>query len=226
MTIDVPMEEAELAEVSGRLESLAALEAAVGAVTWAGEVFGGSLAVASSFQDVVLVDIVRRHLSRAEIIFLDTGFHFAETLAFVEHTAKIWDLNLTVTRPNVGPDESKCGSPGCCRVRKVEPLQRALDGRACWITGLKRVDTPERESAPIIGLDRARSMVKVNPLATWSDQEIEGYLTKESLPRHPLTYAGYVSIGCEPTTKPVGDGQHPRQGRWPGSDKTECGLHI
>ncbi len=94
------------------------------------------------------------------------------------------------------------------------------------MTGLKRVDTPERTGAPIVGWDAQRSMVKVNPLATWSDDDVDEYLAELDLPRHPLTYVGYVSIGCAPTTQPVAEGHNPREGRWPGTGKTECGLHV
>ena len=220
------VDEHELAAVSARLESLPIRQAAEGAIAWVVENFGDAYAVASSFQDAVLIDLVIKADPAAEIIFLDTDFHFPETLAFVERLRKTWKLNLTTTHPAIGREESPCGSPGCCQLRKVEPLNAALKGKAAWVTGLKRVDTPEREAAPIIAWDPQRNMVKVNPVATWSDEDIDEYLAEHRLPRHPLTYVGYVSIGCAPTTQPIADGHHPREGRWPGSDKTECGLHV
>lgn len=222
----IERDDGELAEVSARFETLPAVEAARGAVEWTFEHFGDDVAVASSFQDVVLVDLVRKVKPDAEVVFLDTEFHFPETLAFVERIRKIWDLNLTTTHPSVGTDEFPCGTAGCCQVRKVEPLAAALEGRAAWITGLKRVDTPERTGAPIVSWDDARHMVKVNPMATWTDDDVADYLNAEGLPFHPLTYVGYVSIGCAPTTRPVAAGENPREGRWPGQDKTECGLHV
>lgn len=215
-----------LEERSRELEALPVLEAATGAIAWTLEHFGDDVIVASSFQDVVLVDLVQKARPGLEIVFLDTEYHFPETLAFVEHLRKMWNLTLTVTHPEVALDEYVCGSPGCCQKRKVEPLQKAIAGKKAWITGLKRVDTPERADAPILAWDPAREMVKVNPLATWSDEQIDDYLAEHSLPLHPLTYVGYVSIGCAPTTKPVEAGHHPREGRWPGTDKTECGLHL
>lgn len=218
--------EPELASVSTRLESLGARDAAEAAIAWVLEKFGDSYAVASSFQDAVLIDLAVKADPKAEIIFLDTAFHFPETLAFVERLAKLWTLNLTTTHPAIGRDESPCGSPGCCQLRKVVPLNAALSGKMAWVTGLKRVDTPEREGAPIVAWDTQRNMVKVNPVATWTEADVEEYLSCNGLPLHPLTYVGYVSIGCAPTTQPVADGQHPREGRWPGSDKTECGLHV
>jgi phosphoadenosine phosphosulfate reductase len=216
----------ELAELSARFEAMSPLEAAVGSIDWTLEHCGDDVVVASSFQDLVLVDLVEKAHPGLEIIFLDTEFHFKETLAFVEHTAKVRGLNLTITHPQVGPDEFVCGTPDCCQKRKVEPLAKAISGKKAWITGLKRVDTPERTGAPIVAFDEARQMLKVNPLATWSDEDIFEYLEEHSLPLHPLQYVGYVSIGCAPTTKPVPEGHDPREGRWPGSDKTECGLHI
>jgi phosphoadenosine phosphosulfate reductase len=220
------IDEHELAAESARLEALGVREAAVGAIAWVIEHFGDRYAVASSFQDAALVDLAVKADANAEIIFLDTGFHFPETLAFVERLRKIWNLNLTTTHPTIGREESPCGSPRCCELRKVVPLNAVLEGRQAWITGLKRVDTPEREGAPILSWDPPRNMVKVNPLATWTDEDVDDYLAELGLPLHPLTYVGYVSIGCAPTTQPVADGHHPREGRWPGSDKTECGLHI
>lgn len=221
-----PTNPAELAEESARIEALAPREAAVRAIEWTVEHFGDDLVVASSFQDVALVHLVEQARPGLEIVFLDTEYHFPETLAFVERLRKIWDLNLTVTHPEVAMDEFVCGTAGCCQARKVEPLGKAIAGRKAWITGLKRVDTPERSDAPILSWDPNREMVKVNPLATWTDEDVDQYLADNGLPLHPLTYVGYVSIGCAPTTQPVAEGHHPREGRWPGQDKTECGLHI
>ena len=218
--------EIELEAVSAGLEALPPLEAARGALRWALDRYGSEVAVASSFQDAVLVDLATKEDPEIEIIFLDTEYHFPETLAFVERLRKIRHLNLTTTYPAVGRDEYPCGSSRCCEFRKVAPLAQALEGKQAWITGVKRVDTPERTGAPIVSYDPARSLVKVNPLATWSDDDIDAYVAEQELPRHPLTYVGYVSIGCAPTTQPVGQGRHPREGRWPGSDKTECGLHL
>ncbi|MGH9297600.1 MAG: phosphoadenylyl-sulfate reductase [Acidimicrobiales bacterium] len=216
----------ELVEISARCEALPAREAATASISWTLERYGRDVVVASSFQDVVLVDLVRKADPGIEIVFLDTEFHFPETLAFVEHLRKIWELNLTVTHPQVAKDEFACGTGRCCEMRKVKPLAQAILGRKAWNTGLKRVDTPERADTPILAFDPNRSMVKVNPMASWTDEDVDRYLADFGLPLHPLTYVGYVSIGCAPTTQPVAEGHHPREGRWPGSDKTECGLHI
>jgi len=182
--------------------------------------------MAASFQDAVLLDIAVGVDPRIEVIFLDTGFHFPETLAYVERLRRRYDLNLVVTHPQVGLDEFPCGSSRCCELRKVVPLAEALGGHSAWITGLKRIDTPERAEAPVIAWDPSRQMVKVNPVAAWDDDDLDAYVAEHDLPRHPLNYVGYVSIGCAPTTVPVPAGSHPRTGRWAGSGKTECGLHA
>ena len=214
---------AELAEASARLE----VSGAGAAITWAADRFGDSLVIAGSFQDAVLVDIAERAAPGIEIVFLDTQYHFAETLWFVEQLRRRYDLNLTVVDPLVEPDDRwQRDLQGCCGVRKVEPLARALAGKDAWITGLRRVDAPTRAAAPVVSWDLARSMVKVNPLAAWTDADVEGYLADHDLPRHPLAERGYPSIGCWPCTRPVAAGEDPRAGRWSGSDKTECGLHA
>jgi len=107
----------------------------------------------------------------------------------------------------------------------VAPLRRAVAGRAAWLTALKRVDAPTRAAAPIVSYDEAFGLVKINPMATWTDDDIDSYVTDHDLPVHPLIEKGYLSIGCAPTTRPVAPGEDPRAGRWSGTGKVECGLH-
>ena len=213
---------AEIDEASARLDT--ADPARI--IEWLVDRFPGEVAVAASFQDAVLLDLSVGVDPRIEVIFLDTGFHFPETIAYVERLRDRYDLNLTVTHPEVALDEFPCGSSRCCEFRKVDPLAKALGGHRAWITGLKRVDTPERAEAPVVAWDPGRNMVKGNPLAGWDDDDLDAYVAEHDLPRHPLNFVGYVSIGCAPTTVPVLDGRHPREGRWAGSEKTECGLHL
>jgi phosphoadenosine phosphosulfate reductase len=217
----------ELAAVSARFERAAPADIVAWAVERFGDDAGGGLTVASSFEDAVLVDIVTGVKPDIEILFLDTQYHFAETLWFVEELRRRYDLNMRVMHPQVDPDNRwQHDVAGCCGVRKVEPLNRALAGKAAWITGLKRSDAPTRANAPIVSWDVGRGHVKVNPLATWTPLDIAVYAAERGLPSNPLTERGYPSIGCWPCTKPVTPGDDPRSGRWAGLDKTECGLHV
>jgi len=214
-----------------RAEMAAAAERFEGAdpgdvIAWAVERFGDGVVLASSFQDAVLLDFSSKRAPSVEVIFLDTGFHFPETLAYMRKLESEMGLNLTIMTPTVGPDVEPCGSPRCCELRKVEPLNRALEGKVAWITGLKRVDTPERSAAPVVAYDDAKGIVKINPLAAWTDDDIDEYVAQHNVRRHPLNSVGYISIGCAPTTRPVAPGEDPRAGRWSDSDKTECGLHV
>jgi phosphoadenosine phosphosulfate reductase len=213
---------AELDESAARLDKADPVQI----IEWAVNRFPGKVALAASFQDAALLDMVVGVEPSIEVIFLDTGFHFPETLAYVERLRSRYDLNLVVTHPEVPLDEFPCGSSRCCELRKVAPLAKVLRGHSAWMTGLKRVDTPERSEAPVIAWDPSRNIVKLNPVAAWDDGDVEAYVAAHDLPRHPLTYLGYVSIGCAPTTIPVPEGRHPREGRWAGTEKTECGLHL
>ena len=194
-------------------------------LTWTFERFGDDCALACSFEDVALVHLVHRLRPDTEIVFLDTGGHFPETLDFVERVRGEW--NLRVVRATPGDDATPwpCGSSRCCEVRKVAPLGRALEGRAAWITSVKRVDGPTRASMKILMWDEKFGLVKVNPLATWSDDDVAYYLRSHNLPEHPLWSQGYESIGCAAMTeRPRVPGDR-RSGRWVGLDKDECGLH-
>ncbi len=219
---DQPVGEEDLAAFSERFETAPA--SAV--IRWAIETFGDSMALAASFEDIALIDLATRVAPRIEVVFLDTEAHFPETLSFVEEVRVRYGLNLTVTKP--GPDAAAypCGTEQCCQFRKVEPLQRALAGKRAWMTSLKRTDGPTRANAPIVSWDASFGLVKVNPLVTWTDDDIASYLADHGLPMHPLVPKGYRSIGCAPTTRPVAEGEDPRAGRWSGLDKSECGLHV
>lgn len=217
-----PADLAELARASARLEQLPASSA----VAWARERFGDGCVLTASFQDCVLLDVAVQVAPDIEVVFLDTHYHFAETLAYVEEVRARYDLRLTVVEPVVAMDDRwRVDQNGCCRSRKVEPLRRALEGRAAWLTGLRRSEAPGRASAPIVAWDVMQEVVKVNPLAGWTDHDVELYVKDHELPVHPLVDQGYASIGCWPCTSPVVAGEHARSGRWAGTDKTECGLH-
>src|SRR5918993_4949878 len=192
-------------------------------VAWAVDRFGSGLVLASSFQDCVLLDIALGVAPPLEVVFLDTQYHFPETLAYMEEVRRRYDMDLRIVRPRVAPDERwRFDLDGCCAVRKVEPLDRALAGRSAWMSGLRRADSDVRSDTPVVGVDERRGLVKVNPLAAWSDADVDRYVEEHDLPVHPLAAQGYASVGCWPCTRPVTPGEGARAGRWEGSDKTEC----
>ena len=218
--VDVDLEEL------ARADAALATKPASAAIKWAWERFGTGVFVAASFQDSVLIDVAVKAVPEIEVVFLDTQYHFAETLWFVDRVRERYDLNLTVMEPLVGPDDLwQIDQNECCAIRKVEPLARALSGRDAWITGLRRTEAATRSNSPIVHLDVGRGVVKVNPLAPWTDLDVEGYIADNELLVHPLKDRGYPSIGCWPCTRPVRPGEDPRAGRWAGTGKTECGLH-
>jgi phosphoadenosine phosphosulfate reductase len=213
----------ELADVSASFEAAPASAA----IEWAWDRYRDELVLAASFQDCVLIDLAVQVAPEIEVVFLDTQYHFAETQWYVDEVRRRYDLNLRVMHPEVAPDNLWQRDPdACCAVRKVEPLGRALEGKAAWMTGLRRVEAPTRANAPIVSYDIGRGMVKVNPLATWTDLDVEGYVHERGLPTHPLADRGYRSIGCWPCSSPVDNGEDGRAGRWAGTDKIECGLHT
>jgi phosphoadenosine phosphosulfate reductase len=221
--------ESELAQLIEEMDEQSALFETAPAglvVAWAIDRFGPKLAISASFQDAVLIDIATSVEPSVEVVFLDTGSHFPETLDYVQTVRSRYNLNLTVTQPVAGAEDWPCGSAQCCEFRKVRPLKQALAGKDAWMTGVKRVDAPTRREAPIVAYDEQWGMVKVNPLATWTEADVAGYAADHELPQHPLVSQGYLSIGCAPTTRPVSIGEDPRAGRWADSDKVECGLHV
>jgi phosphoadenosine phosphosulfate reductase len=212
----------ELADLSRDFESAPAGKV----ISWAVDSFGESLVLAASFEDVVLIDLATKAAPGIEVIFLDTEAHFPKTLAFVEEIRARYSLNLTVTKPGPEAAAHPCGSEQCCQFRKVAPLRQAVQGSRAWLTSLKRVDASTRAGAPVVSWDEGFGLVKINPLATWTNDDIASYLADHDLPVHPLVSQGYLSIGCAPTTRPVAPGEDPRAGRWAGLDKSECGLHV
>ena len=195
-------------------------------VEWAHERFGDGLALAASFQDCVLIDIAVGAVPNLEVLFLDTQYHFAETLWYVEEVRKRYELNLTVVKPLVRPDNLwQRDIDACCEARKVEPLRRAVAGRPAWMSGARRHEAITRSRTPVVRWDAARRIVQVNPIATWTEHDVAGYIRDHGLPVHPLAAKGYPSIGCWPCTSPVAPGEDPRAGRWRGTGKLECGIN-
>ena len=211
----------ELDSTNQRFERATPLEI----LTWTFERFDDDVVMACSFEDLAMLQMVHVLRPRTEILFLDTRGHFDETLEFAARVEKEWSLNLTRTTPGPEADDWPCGSERCCELRKVEPLKKAVAGRAAWITSVKRVDAPSRAGMKTLLWDEKFALVKVNPLATWSDDDVAYYVSANQLAQHPLWAQGYASIGCAAvTSKPQVPGDR-RSGRWVGADKEECGLH-
>ena len=197
-------------------------------VRWAADRVGSDITVTCSFEDVVLAHVAATAVSGIEIVMIDTQYLFAETQWLAEELRKNFDVNLRIVHPlHVTPDNLwQRDTEACCNVRKVQPLNAVLAENTGWVTGVRRIDGPTRAETPVVSLDAARNVLKINPLALYSDEEMETYEFLHELPRNPLKDRGYPSIGCWPCTKPVAEGEDKRAGRWAGQAKTECGLHI
>jgi phosphoadenosine phosphosulfate reductase len=213
--------DAELARISAGLENAPPSQV----ITWAVAEFGTRLALTASMTDAVLIDLATRIDPGIEVVFIDTGYHFPETLETVETVRRRYGLNLRMMTVALQDEALWEADPeNCCSAVKVGQLDRALADKDAWMSGLRRAEAPTRANAPIVGRD-IRGLVKVNPLATWTDLDVRGYVADHDVPTNPLLERGYLSIGCMPCTRPVAPGDDPRSGRWSGLDKTECGLH-
>ena len=220
---DIPwFSDEELADLDREFEDLPASKI----IQWAVDAFAPHLCLTASMTDAVLIDVASRVAPGIEVIFLDTQYHFQETLATAERIRDRYPIRLRVVWPEVRPDDLWRTDPdACCQARKVLPMQRALQGRTAWLSGVRRADAPLRQQMPVVQRDR-RGLVKVNPLIGWSDDDVAGYIAEHDVPVNPLVEQGYASIGCWPCTRPVRDDEDARAGRWEGSSKTECGLHL
>lgn len=226
--------EAELRHLAER--GAADLEGAGAAelLAWTDEHFGENYIVASNMQDAVLIDLASKVRPGVDVLFLDTGYHFAETVGTRDAVEAVYDVNVVNVTPEhtvaqqdqlLGKDLFKISPNECCRLRKVTPLGQALKGYSAWVTGIRRVESPTRANAPLITFDDAFNLVKVNPLAAWTDDEMQDYIEQNRILVNPLVDEGYPSIGCAPCTVKPALGADPRSGRWQGQSKTECGLH-
>ena len=212
----------ELAALNERFERLPARAA----IEWAVEQFHPFLCLTASMTDAVLIDLAVKVDPGIEVVFIDTGYHFPETLEMLELVRRRYGLNLRVMTAKPQAEELwKVDPENCCSAIKTGQLDRALYGKAAWMSGVRRDDAPTRAATPVVHRD-VRGLVKVNPIATWSAWDVAGYIEDHDVPVHPLVSQGYLSIGCRPCTKPVTDAADPRSGRWPGTNKTECGMHL
>ncbi len=219
---DAQLSDVELEELDGRFEH----EPAEAVVAWAVEQFHPRLSLAASMSDAVLVDLAVRAEPSIDVVFIDTGYHFPETMQTLETVERHYGLNVRVMGPPSEPAEFWKKDPtACCSAYKVAQLDAALESKLAWMSGLRRAESPTRSHARVVSRDR-RGLVKLNPLATWSDDDVARYVAHHDVPVNPLVAKGYLSIGCWPCTRPVEEGEHARDGRWAGSSKTECGLHV
>ncbi len=212
----------ELLEINNELETAPASTI----IRWAVDNFSPHLCLTASMNDAVLIDLAVKVDPAVEVVFIDTGYHFPETLDTVETVRRRYGLNMKIMSvpDNVG-ELWKTDPDNCCSALKVQQLERALAGKAAWMSGIRRAEADTRSQAHIVGRD-LRGLVKVNPIANWSDVDVESYIQANDVPVNPLLHQGYGSIGCMPCTEPIADGEDARAGRWRGSSKTECGLHL
>lgn len=244
--------EAHLRDVAARgAEELGPDADARSLLRWTAKTFGSDFVVASNMQDAALIDLAVDTIDRdalhgdpIKVLFLDTGYHFAETLGTRDAVAHVYAGSPDSDRPGIeildvtpqhtvdqqdqllGRNLFASDPAECCRLRKVVPLQTTLAGRGAWVTGIRRVESPTRADAPLISYDESFGLVKINPIAAWSDEELQDYIDRRGVLVNPLVDEGYPSIGCAPCTAKPAPGADPRSGRWAGRAKTECGLHA
>lgn len=204
-------------------------------VAWAVETFGTRFCVTSSFADAVLVHLVSRVAPGVDVVFLDTGLHFTETLDVRDRVARDMAVTVRSIRPalTVGRQDAEYGPrlferdpDSCCALRKVEPLAEALEPYAAWATGLRRDESPSRANTRVVDFDANRGMVKVSPIAAWTQSDVDAYIARHNVPVNELIRQGYASVGCWPCTRRTSPGEDSRAGRWPLFDKVECGIHV
>ncbi|GAA1365614.1 phosphoadenylyl-sulfate reductase [Streptomyces beijiangensis] len=220
-----------LAERAGReLEDASPLEI----LKWAADTFGARFCVTSSMEDAVVAHLASRAMPGVDVVFLDTGYHFPETIGTRDAVEAVMDVNVITLLPwqTVEEQDAEYGAklhdrdPDlCCALRKVKPLEDGLKNYSAWATGLRRDESPTRANTPVVGWDEKRQKVKVSPIARWTQEDVEAYVAEHGVLMNPLLMDGYPSIGCAPCTRRVAEGEDARAGRWAGSNKTECGLH-
>ena len=227
--------ETELRDLADAANERLADASAAEIIAWARETFGDDLVVASSMADTHLVHVAQAAAPGIDVLFLDTGYHFAETIGTRDAVAQAYKVNLLSITPKqtVAEQDAEYGSKlhdrdpdRCCALRKVEPLERGLKPYGAWINGMRREESPTRADIRVVDYDAKRNMVKISPIAAWTQQQVDSYIEENSVLINPLFFDGYTSIGCEPCTRRALPGEDPRAGRWAGSAKTECGLHT
>ena len=226
---------AELKELVTHMGAELELAPAEVIIEWAVATFGERFCITSSMGDAVLAHVASTVAPGIDVVFLDTGYHFTETIGTRDAVEATLPVNVRSVTPEltVAEQDAKYGKdlfardPDlCCALRKVAPLQKTLEEYDAWATGLRRQETRNRVIAPVVGWDDTKQKVKVSPLARWSDEDVERYIAENGVLVNPLQYDGYPSIGCFPCTRRVSPGEDKRSGRWAGNAKTECGIHL
>ena len=226
--------EAELKDLVSNAGAELELAPAEVIIEWAVATFGARFCITSSMADGVLAHVASKVTPGIDVVFLDTGYHFAETIGTRDAIGATSPVNLLTITPKQSVEEQDAAygkdlylrNPDlCCALRKVAPLEEALEKYDAWATGLRRQETHDRVIAPVIGWDDKKRKVKVSPLARWTATDVDRYIAENGVLVNPLQYDGYPSIGCWPCTQRVAPGDDPRSGRWAGSSKTECGIH-
>ena len=204
-------------------------------IRWATDTFGDRICVTSSMTDAVIIHLASAVSPGIDVVFLDTGYHFAETIGTRDAVQAVYPVNLVNVTPSrtveeqdteLGPRLYGRNPDLCCYLRNVEPLERTLAGYDAWISGVRREETASRRSTRVVEWDGQREMVKVNPIAGWTAKQVDDYVATNGVLVNPLVYDGYPSIGCRTCTLRVEAGADPRSGRWAGTGKTECGIHA
>ena len=202
---------------------------------WAAETFDGRFCVLSSMADAVVVSLAAQAKPGIDVVFLDTGYHFPETIGTRDAVAAVMDVNVITLTPEqtvaeqdaqYGPKLHDRDPDLCCALRKVAPLEKGLAGYDAWATGLRRDESPTRAGTPVVGWDARRRKVKIAPIARWTQEDVEAYVAEHGVLTNPLLMDGYASVGCAPCTRRVLEGEDVRAGRWAGLGKTECGIHL
>jgi len=224
----------ELRELVSHVGAELELAPAEHIIEWAVATFGDRFCITSSMGDAALAHLAAKVAPGIDVVFLDTGYHFVETIGTRDAVEATMPVNLLTITPvksvaeqdaEYGKDLYKTDPDLCCQLRKVQPLTTALADYDAWATGLRRAETHNRVIAPVVGWDARKGKVKVSPLARWSDEDVQRYIADNGVLVNPLVYDGYPSIGCAPCTRRVAPGDDPRSGRWAGTNKTECGIH-
>lgn len=201
-----------------------AASSALTTLHWARQEFGDELCLLSSMQDAVLIDLAMRESPAIDVFFLDTGYHFAETLETLSMVEQRYGITVTVIGPHTTPRQNSLRSGECCDV-KPSLLDEVLKDRRAWLTGARRAEADTRAQLKLVSTDR-RNKTKISPLAQWSDEDVARYIQARNVITNPLIDQGYPSIGCALCTMKPLEGQGPRSGRWSGTPRTECGLHL